>query len=150
MYPSLTPVAGLPVADMQQIDAACDRFEAAWRAGERPRMPTIVFHGDADQTVHPRNGEHLVAAVLAGHDGAPRAGEARTQSFNGRSVTQRTYADARGRAAVEHWLLHDGGHAWAGGSPEGSFTDPAGPDASAEMLRFFLDHPRGDHLSGAA
>ena len=111
-------------------------------AGVRPRMPTIVFHGDADLTVHPRNGEHVVAAALEGHAGASRAGETRTQSLNGRSVTRSTYADAHGRAAVEHWLLHDGGHAWAGGSPEGSFTDPSGPDASAEMLRFFLAHPR--------
>ncbi|SEA73080.1 PHB depolymerase family esterase [Variovorax sp. YR216] len=135
--------SGVPAGAASDLASALAAMKAG-RAGtgERPRMPTIVFHGDADQTVHPRNGEHVVAAALAGHGGESRAGEARTQSFNGRSVTRRTYADTHGRGAVEHWLLHDGGHAWAGGSPEGSFTDPAGPDASAEMLRFFLAHPR--------
>lgn len=109
-----------------------------------PMRPTIVFHGDADETVHPRNGEQVaadaVAALLAGGDHPP-AHEMRGRSAGGRAFTRWTYADAHGGIMVEHWLLHGAGHAWAGGSAEGSFTDPAGPDASAEMLRFFLSHP---------
>ncbi|MDR6857615.1 PHB depolymerase family esterase [Variovorax guangxiensis] len=110
-----------------------------------PMRPTIVFHGDADETVHPRNGEQVaadaVAGLLAGGEHPP-AHEMRGRSEGGRAFTRWTYADTRGGIAVEHWLLHGTGHAWAGGSADGSFTDPAGPDASAEMLRFFLSHPR--------
>jgi poly(hydroxyalkanoate) depolymerase family esterase len=143
--------SGVPAGAASDLVSALAAMKAG-RAGtgDRPRMPTIVFHGDADQTVHPRNGEQVVAAALVGQEGASHAGESRTHSRNGRSVTRRTYTDARGRPTVEHWLLHDGGHAWAGGNPEGSFTDPAGPDASAEMLRFFLAHPRSDRQTANA
>ena len=117
--------------------------DTAREAGPMP--PTIVFHGDADETVHPRNGEQLVADAIAGLAESGRlqpAHEMRGRAPEGRAYTRWTYADREGRIVLEHWLLHGGGHAWAGGSAEGSFTDPTGPDASAEMLRFFLGHPR--------
>lgn len=105
-------------------------------AGRYP--PTIVFHGDQDATVHPRNGE-LVARA------ASRAGATPTvlpgRSASGRRYTRTLYRDGGGLVNLEHWLIHGLGHAWSGGSTQGSFTDPNGPDASREMLRFFLEQP---------
>ena len=104
-------------------------------------VPTIVFHADRDTTVHPSNGEYVLAQASAA------AGDLRTtvehgQAPNGgRRFTRTLHANDRGTAVLEQWVVHGGGHAWSGGSPAGSYTDPGGPDASREMLRFFLDHP---------
>lgn len=122
---------------------------AAWPSGAGLAMPvpTIVFHGDRDQTVHPSNGERVVASALAANAG-PQAGSlpaARIEqgrSGAGKPFTRTLHAGASGEVAVEHWLLHGAGHAWSGGRAEGSYTDASGPDASREMLRFFFEHPR--------
>ena len=104
-------------------------------------VPTIVFHADRDTTVHPSNGEYVLAQARAA------AGDLRTtvehgQAPNGgRRFTRTLHANDRGKAVLEQWVVHGGGHAWSGGSPTGSYTDPGGPDASREMLRFFHDHP---------
>ena len=108
------------------------------RSGERT-VPTIVFHGDRDSTVNPVNGDAVIAQ-------ASPAG-LRVQVEDGRSPGGHAYrhtshADAQGRTVLEQWVIHGAGHAWFGGSPAGSFTDARGPDASREMLRFFLEHPR--------
>ena len=111
-------------------------------------VPTIVFHGDNDQTVHPRHGQHVITAVLTS-DGAKlwqtkSANNPRIESgtsVKGRRYTRTSYDDASGRPMVEHWLVHGAGHAWSGGSENGSYTDTKGPDASDEMIRFFMRHP---------
>jgi len=115
-------------------------------AGESSVPPTIVFHGDADATVHVSNGAAIVEAARSASGRAaasmPSARAAEGQSSKGQRYTRTVYTDAAGRSTAEYWQLHGAGHAWSGGSAQGSYTDPAGTDASAEMLRFFLAHPR--------
>lgn len=111
---------------------------AAARTPRPPRpVPTIVFHGDADATVHPRNGERLMSAASGGA-AAPELDQGR--SAGGRRYSRRLHRAADGRTQAEHWVVHGAGHAWAGGQARGSYTDASGPDASREMLRFFLQH----------
>lgn len=96
-----------------------------------PSPPTIVFHGDADTTVHASNGLAIVAGAAPG-----AVDEGRSPA--GRRYTRTLYAASSGRGQAEHWRLHGAGHAWSGGSAQGSYTQPDGVDASREMLRFFF------------
>jgi poly(hydroxyalkanoate) depolymerase family esterase len=98
-------------------------------------VPTIVFHGDADATVHPGNGEHVIAASV--HKKATREEHAGV-SAGGRRYTRQLHRAPDGRVVAEHWVVHGAAHAWSGGSAQGTYTDPRGPDASAEMMRFFF------------
>ena len=104
-------------------------------AVDAPRVRTIVFHGDADNIVHPSNAAGIVGASKLGE----RIERADTRSSEGRTYTRTVIRDQSGAVVVEDWLLHGSGHAWSGGSAEGSYTDADGPDASGEMLRFFLE-----------
>ncbi len=112
-------------------------------AGTHARVvPTIVFHGDRDTTVHPRNGDHVLAQLAGFGPGMNatnlRKTVKRIHVANRHGYTHTIYHDAGGDTVMERWLVHGAGHAWSGGSPHGSFTDPKGPDASQEMVRFFL------------
>ena len=110
---------------------------AAWHG-----VPTIVFHGDSDKTVAVSNGAAIVQQALHRFPGGSRAlrqqEDAPAVSKIGHVHTTTRYLDEAGLTRVESWAVHGGTHAWSGGSSEGSYTDPEGPDASAEMVRFFL------------
>jgi len=114
---------------------------AAPAAGQR-QVPTIVFHADRDTTVHPRNGDQVIAQATA--PGGLTSETSTGRVPGGHAYSRTIHADASGAPVLEQWVIHGGGHAWSGGSPAGSYTDPKGPDASAEMLRFFLAHRRRD------
>lgn len=105
-------------------------------------VPTIVFHGDRDRTVVASNGDAIVQAAMPNQASvgiaAPQTQTLTRESIAMPGYTTTVYADEVGRVRVEQWLLHGGSHAWSGGSQTGSFTDADGPDASAEMVRFFL------------
>jgi poly(hydroxyalkanoate) depolymerase family esterase len=102
-------------------------------------VPTIVFHGDQDTTVHPRNGDQVIARSKAAAIEL-RATVQRDQVPGGHGYSRTVHSDPAGRALLEQWTIHGAGHAWAGGGPDGSYTDPRGPDAAREMVRFFLEH----------
>lgn len=115
-----------------------------------PKPRAIVFHGDADRTVHPGNADAVIARI------APELSWTR-HSESGRVPGGHTFERIRqtapdGITMLEQWCVHGAGHAWSGGSTAGSYTDPLGPDATREMLRFFLERPRtsteGADLSG--
>jgi len=107
--------------------------------------PTIVFHGDADHTVHVNNGAAIIEAARAarGRDvDDTLLKQQQGQSAAGQRYTRSVESDAAGTSHTEYWQLHGAGHAWSGGSPQGSYTNAGGVDASREMLRFFLLHSR--------
>jgi poly(hydroxyalkanoate) depolymerase family esterase len=106
--------------------------------GDGPPIPTIVFHGDRDRTVRSNNGDQIVRQSIGGM--RTNAKVHRGQVPGGHAYTRTVHTDARGRRILEHWEIHGAGHAWSGGSPAGSYTDPDGPDATREMLRFFLEN----------
>ena len=112
-------------------------------------MPTIVFHGDADRTVHPDNGDQIVLAAIAAlkASGVPLTRSVIPQELPAttgemRHTLRTVYSAKDSRHYVEYWSVQAGPHAWSGGNAAGSFTDPHGPNASAAMLAFFLQHRR--------
>ncbi|MES2077213.1 MAG: PHB depolymerase family esterase [Pseudomonadota bacterium] len=141
LYPELFAAvgvhSGLPFASAQDLPSALTamkRGAAAPHKGGGSR-PIIVFHGDRDTTVNPRNGEQVMAQGLGGAAAAPSVQSGSVP--NGHRYTQTTHNQADGSLLAEHWVVHGAGHAWSGGSASGSYTDHKGPDASREMMRFF-------------
>ncbi len=109
--------------------------------GSAPRrlVPSIVFHGDRDTIVSPRNGDDVVEQSV--QSAAPRSQVHTGQVPGGRAYSRTVRSDTTGRPVSEQWVVHGAGHAWSGGKAAGSYTDPQGPDATREMLRFFQEHP---------
>lgn len=148
-YPDLYAAVGVhsglargAASDLKSALAAMGRGETVSpvEGDGRPTVPTIVFHGDRDKVVSSRNGERVVAQALGG---AGLQSETRSGQVDaGHAYSRQLYQAADGTVMLEHWTIHGAGHAWSGGSPAGTYTDPKGPDASHEMLRFFLANPR--------
>ena len=139
--------SGLPVGAARNLAEALRAMKhgASQPRSASPPVPSIVFHGDQDRTVHARNAQGLINAAIAG---APCDVKTVAGTAMGRKYTRSVYAresqgEARGQvhSQAELWQLHGAGHAWAGGNPAGSYADAKGIDATAEMLRFFWCHP---------
>ena len=146
IYAAVGVHSGLPYRSASDVVSAFGamRGDPAPNAGlrrgagdpaEPTRVRTIVFHGEADQTVHPSNAARFVEPHI---DAGLQVVEADVRHSARRAATRTIVRDGNGSVLVERWLIAGAGHAWSGGSAEGSYTDPTGPDASREMLRFFL------------
>lgn len=142
-YPDLFAAVGVhsglacgAARDVPSAFAAMKGSGVGAARGRRHSVPTIVFHGDGDRTVHAANGDQVAAQGPSGQGLTDVVSEGRTP--DGVAYTRTVRSDASGRPVMEQWLLHGAGHAWSGGNPAGSFTDARGPDASREMMRFFL------------
>jgi len=156
VHSGLAPGAAhdLPSAfSAMQGSRASNTHQDTSTTGSEVNVPVIVFHGDRDTTVHPSNAEQLLAVYQkvdttpGGRNAAgkpvPPVAVRKGQVPGGHAYTCATQYDADGRPVMEQWTVHGLGHAWSGGSHAGSYTDAKGPDASAEMVRFFdQQHPR--------
>ena len=135
--------SGLPTGSARDVQSAFAAMSGGAQPARRSQAgatpPTIVFHGDADSTVNVVNGARVIDA--GGWSARPDA--VRESTKMGVAYSRRVHVDVQGVERAEQWTIHGAGHAWSGGDPSGSYTDPRGPDASAEMLRFFLQHPKG-------
>jgi len=145
LYPELFSAvgvhSGLPFAAARDLPSALSAMKrgASARETKSAGLPIIVFHGDQDTTVHPANGEELMAQGLRSHPLGTRALPSRLAGRvpDGHAYTRTKHWLHDGSTLAEHWVIHGAGHAWSGGSPAGSYTDGRGPDASREMMRFF-------------
>jgi poly(hydroxyalkanoate) depolymerase family esterase len=134
MFAAIGVHSGLPYGAASDMPSAA----AAMRAGSphppaiKLRPPLIIFHGDQDNTVSPANATQIIAQC--------NTTGLRQLTKTSPAYTKTTYTDPQERPMLEYWALHGAGHAWSGGSQAGTFTNPTGPDASTEMLRFFTTH----------
>jgi poly(3-hydroxybutyrate) depolymerase len=146
LYAAVGVHSGLAPGSALDLPSALSAMKAANGSprGVPSGVPTIVFHGDADATVHLRNGEHVIAACID----ATASTELTVVGGPGvRKATRAIYRDAMGRIIAERWTVHGAAHAWSGGRALGSYTDGRGPDASSEMLRFFFEHSQASSRS---
>ncbi|WP_232493766.1 alpha/beta hydrolase family esterase [Novosphingobium kaempferiae] len=105
-------------------------------------LPTIVFHGDEDRVVHPSNAAGFLNTLERSQPGALISRTYYGKSDRGRDFTRKVYRSSSGNILLEDWTIHGSGHEWSGGSAFASYTDPLGPNASREMMRFFLSQRR--------
>lgn len=156
LYAAVGIHSGLPFGAANDLPSALAAMRGAASQSKKSStdaaVPIIVFHGDQDHTVNSKNADRIMEAYLASSQSRTLTAQKENGSGKqGRRYTRTRYADNAAfpkteqteqieytPAPAEQWVIHGAGHAWSGGNSQGSFTDAAGPDASREMLRFFL------------
>ncbi|HEV7257278.1 MAG TPA: PHB depolymerase family esterase [Bosea sp. (in: a-proteobacteria)] len=132
--------SGMPHLAAHDVMSAFAAMKGGGKAGRRGAAGRasrkIIIHGTADSTVHPSNSDEIFERMRA------RVGASSIILTNdktaGRKVTRQVLIGPMGEALAEHLLIEGGGHAWSGGDGGGSYADPVGPDASREIVEFFL------------
>ena len=142
LYAAVGVSAGMPYRSAHNMFGAITAMRdggATTQPLDGKAIPIIVFHGDQDSTVHPKNGEQIISQWITSMPRPLLSSQPPEVALaKGLAYARTNYFDAAGELAAEHWLVKGGGHAWFGGSPRGSYSDSKGPDTSEEMLRFFL------------
>ena len=139
LYAAVGVHSGLPYASAHDLPSALAAMKGQLQRQNKPgqSIPIIVFHGDADHTVHPTNGDEL---MVHARDASDAMAVEPGRVPDGHAFTRTMHKRADGKVQGEHWVIHGAGHAWSGGSARGTYTDGKGPDASREMMRFFSTH----------
>src|SRR6202050_2093832 len=134
---------------VQQGQLAFEAMRSGLAHKKRRRMPVIVFHGTEDTTVNPVNADQVVAqwsetnACLATQ--SPNIEFALSEKVVSGEVPENyayrkyIYTDQAGRLLMEKWLVQGLGHTWSGSPKASKYGDPKGPNASAEIWRFFCE-----------
>ena len=105
------PPPALSPSEARQVDQICDRFEAAWKAGPRPRPEDYL--GGAAEPLRPALLRQL---LLLDWDYRRRAGEApRAADYLARFPGEAAVVEEAGRAVAE---FADSTHEPAGGLPQ--------------------------------
>jgi poly(hydroxyalkanoate) depolymerase family esterase len=141
LYAAVGVHSGLAYGAAQDAMSAMMAMMTGGSATAGAPLPLIVFHGDSDSTVTASNADSLVTASLSSLGAPAEKGGGDSTRFDpagNRAYTRTLHTHPDGRTVVEVWIVHGSGHAWSGGNPDSSYTDAKGPDASAEMIRFFL------------
>jgi poly(hydroxyalkanoate) depolymerase family esterase len=140
LYAAVGVHSGLAAGAAHDIPSAFAAMSQGAPIHASSRVPLIVFHGEGDRTVNHINADCLVEAILPDAGDRQRALTTKGRVPGGHGYTRRVYSDGDGIDLVEQWTIHQAGHTWSGGSPNGTYTDPRGPDASSELVRFFAQH----------
>jgi poly(hydroxyalkanoate) depolymerase family esterase len=152
-YPELFAAVGVHSAPPFRVASGpADALAAMQGAGQvptpaAPLPPLIIFQGTADGTVRASNAERIAGQWLesqpagtVGKGRQTRKDPPRTSSGRAPRPHRVTRWSAGRRPQLELWVVEGLGHAWSGGSSEGSYSDVRGPRASTQMWRFFVRH----------